>query len=298
MSKLSQELRVLFYLNDNYKTRRWINVKEIADYLEVSDRQARRYLDDLNLITNIDIESKLGRDGGYRLATPLEYGFSLPENVALALSIAMRTNDSIVKVLTQMTNYVVSSTIVGDNYIDQLTYDTLVTLVKSIKEEREVAFNYREIDAKLSVVPYKIILTNHTYYLYGTYKEKPRLYDVRFIYDLKILNKVTYDNKIYEQLNKKLKNYGIKDGKETILRVKVKDTETLQKFYDYYERKGKMDLVNLTFEVVGNSENELYYPLFRISTKSYKFLDEDFKNNYLNYLKTQISSINEVNNEL
>ena len=59
MSKISQELKVLLYLNQRYSRPRWVTIKEIADYLEVSDRQARRYLEDLNAIPEINIETKL-----------------------------------------------------------------------------------------------------------------------------------------------------------------------------------------------------------------------------------------------
>ena len=64
MSKVSQELKVLLYLNKRYSRTKWITIKEIADYLEVSDRQARRYLEDLNTITDIHVKTKLGREGG------------------------------------------------------------------------------------------------------------------------------------------------------------------------------------------------------------------------------------------
>ena len=37
-------IKVLLYLNQRFVRTTWISVKEIADYLEVSERQARRYL--------------------------------------------------------------------------------------------------------------------------------------------------------------------------------------------------------------------------------------------------------------
>ena len=52
-----------------------------------------------------------------------------------------------------------------------------------------------------------------------------------------------------------------------------------------------MDEDNLTYEVVGNSENELYYPLFRISTKDYEFIDEDFRKGFVSFLRTYINAI-------
>ena len=36
MSKISQELKVLLYLNQRYARTKWVTIREIADYLEVS----------------------------------------------------------------------------------------------------------------------------------------------------------------------------------------------------------------------------------------------------------------------
>ena len=129
MSKISQELKVLLYLNQRYTRTKWITIKEIADYLEVSDRQARRYLEDLNMISDIDIETKLGRDGGYRLRTPLDKGFAMPENIVLAMSIAMKRNEKIESVLSELPNYVITDSIVGDNKIGNDVLDNLEVIL-------------------------------------------------------------------------------------------------------------------------------------------------------------------------
>jgi len=73
--------------------------------------------------------------------------------------------------------------------------------------------------------------------------------------------------------------------------VKCIDIDSLNLFDRYFEGKGKMNINELTYEVVGNNEHELYYPLFRISTKRYKFIDEDFKKRYIYYLYNQIRSL-------
>lgn len=291
MSKVSQELKVLLYLNQRYARTKWITIKEIANYLEVSDRQARRYLEDLNTITDITIETKLGRDGGYRLRTPLDKGFAMPENIVLAMSIAMKRNDKIENVLSSLPNYVITDSIEGDNQINNDVLDNLEELIAIIQNQKEITFDYKQEMKNLYVQPYKIVLTNHTYYLYATYKDVLKRYDVSLISNIKKLGSFKPNKDIIASIKSQLERYGIKNKKETTLSVKCKDLETLLKFDKYYEGKGKMDKEKLIYTVIGNSENELYYPLFRISTKSYEFLDDEFKNKYLKYLRNQIRSI-------
>lgn len=291
MSKLNQELKVLLYLNQRCKRTEWIKIGEIADYLEVSHRQARRYLEDLNNINDIEVRTKHGRDGGYRLVTPLDKGFAMPENIVLAMSIAMKKNDKIEKVLSELPNYVITDSIAGDNEIDDDILNNLEILINAIGSQKEIIFQYKDFDNGLYVQPYKIVLTNHTYYLFGVYKDKLKIYNVRLISTIDILGSFKPSNNFVSEIQDRLSRYGIKDEKITTLRVRCKDVDTLKLFNNYYEGKGNIDLENLVFEVKGNSENELYYPLFRISTKSYIFLDEDFKNNYLRYLNNVIWSV-------
>lgn len=292
MSKISQELKVLLYLNQRYTRTNFISIKEIADYIEVSDRQARRYLEDLNTIPNIDIQTKLGRDGGYRLNTPLDKGFAMPENIVLAMSIAMKRNERIESVLSQLPNYVITDSIAGDNVIDNQVLDNLEIIIKAIQNQKEVIFNYKGRDKPYFCQPYKIYFTNKTYYLLCANKdEEYRHINVAYISEIKQLGSFKPNKKIIDLIENETQRYGIKSGHETTLRVKCKTLEALYKFDKYFEGKGIKDDIELTYVVTSGSENELYYPLFRISTKSYEFLDEEFKNKYLEYLRNQINSI-------
>lgn len=297
MSKISQELKVLLYLNQRYTRTKWITIKEIANYLEVSDRQARRYLEDLNMIPDIDIEAKLGRDGGYRLRTPLDKGFAMPENIVLAMSIAMKRNERIESVLSELPNYVITDSIVGDNKIGNDVLDNLEVIIKAIQNQKQVAFYYQDLPHIYLVDPYKVVLTNHTYYLFARHDDVTKKFDISYIHDLRQSGSFKPSDKVNEEIEHKLSRYGIKDDKETSLRVKCKDLEALLTFDKYFEGKGTKDLEELTYTVVGNSENELYYPLFRISTKSYRFLDKNFMSKYLFYLRAQIKSIEGENKD-
>lgn len=291
MSKISQELKVLLYLNQKYTRTDFISIKEIADYLEVSQRQARRYLEDLNTIPDIDIQTKLGRNGGYKINTPLDKGFAMPENIVLAMSIAMKRNERIELVLSQLPNYVITDSIVGDNEIDNITLDKLEIFIRAIQNHKQVAFYYQNIQSIYLVDPYIIVLTNHTYYLYARHNDITKKFNVSNAHEIRQLNSFKFEKKVIKEITDSLTRYGIKNGKETILRVKCVDQNALLIFDKYFEGKGEKNLEELTYTVTGNSENELYYPLFRISTKRYEFLDEEFKNKYVNYLKNQIRSI-------
>ena len=295
MSKISQELKVLLYLNQRYKRSNWITIKEIAEYLEVSNRQARRYLEDLNLIPEIDVETKLGRNGGYRLKTPLDKGFAMPENIVLAMSIAMKRNKRIEEVMSTLPNYVVTDSVEGDNALDNKLLDKLEIAIEAVQYQKQLFFSYGEKDNKYLVNPYKILFTNHTYYLVALNDNVIKYFDIsQTKEDLKRLGAFKPDSKALIEIERRLKNYGLgtKDDNEAVLAVKCKDKKTLLTFHKYFEEKGTMNEKELTYTVIGNSEHELYYPLFRISTKTYKFIDKKFKNRYIKYLEKHIRSLN------
>ena len=248
-------------------------------------------MEDLSLIPEIDIQTKLGREGGYRLRTPLDKGFAMPENIVLAMSIAMRRNQKIEEVLARMPNYVITDTVVGDNQIDNDVLDRLETIVDAIANQKELGIYYKDYDDIYVVQPYRVVLTNHTYYLYLVHDEQIKKFDVRLMREITKLSSFKPKKEVLVQIEDRLSRYGIKDGHETTLRVRCKDVATLRTFDRYFEGKGTMDEENLIYEVVGNSENELYYPLFRISTKDYVFLDEGFRKKYIHYLETIIGAI-------
>ena len=294
MSKISQELKILLYLNQRYLRSKWVTIKEIAAYLEISDRQARRYLEDLNSITDIDIETKLGRDGGYRLKTPLDKGFAMPENIVLAMSIAMKRNKRIEEVMSTLPNYVVTDSVEGDNALDNKLLDKLEVAIEAVQYQKQLFFSYGENDKKYLVNPYKILFTNHTYYLIALSDNAIKTFDINAINEnLKRLGAFKPDPKVSNEIERRLNNYGLgtKGDSEAVLTVKCKDKKTLVAFHKYFEGKGTINEKELTYTVVGNSEHELYYPLFRISTKTYEFIDKKFKNRYIKYLEKQIRSI-------
>ena len=291
MSKVTQELQALLYLNRYSDENHLVNISELAEYLQVTPRQARRYIEDLcTLYQEFDIQTKMGRNGGYYLAKPLGQ-LDISENLALAMSISMRRNEQIETVLAELPNCVVTGAIDGDNYIDSKVMDRLTVIYQAILKHDELRIRYNGSDNIHVVRPYKLYQTNGTYYLILPEDGKLKTYDVRFIDEIEVGDPFRPEQKVLDDIAVFISRYGIKNDKVTTLRVKCVDKRALKNFHRYFEGKGKMDEENLTYVVESNSENEIYYPLFRISTKSYWFLDEETKNDYLRYLRNQIVSI-------
>ena len=286
MSKLSQELQVLFFLNNRFNIGRYVRLKEILDYLDLDEksaRQVRRYIIDLNM-AGYYVNTRTGPEGGYRLVNPLNKTLTLAPNIALAMAIATRRNERVETALKEIPNYVAISEIEGDNDISNDVLDSLVSIINAIREERTINFKYKDYEKPIVANPYIIVYTNHTYYLFAVNNETLKKYDCKDINEIKPLGHFDiFENNYQDQIQTFLSNYGIMSGNPGTLRVKCHTKERLNDFIKYYEGKGKID--GLLFEVSAGDVHELYYPLFRISTKDYEFLDEEFKNGYLEYLK-------------
>lgn len=297
MSKLSQELEILYYLNKNYDSRRFIGLDEILDYLDLDKkcaRQVRRYIDDLNL-AKFYIDTKRGLNGGYRLFDKLEPSSLLVPNIALALVLSSKHNKKLGEYLKDIPNIIKYNIIEGDNEITSNTLNKLIEVVTSINDKVGISFKYKDIEDNIDINPYKVLYTNHTYYLIGLdlKDNKVKVYDVNYIDNIKYIEKFNLDNNLLNKIQDRLNNYGLKfyldQDKTYLLRVKCKNKNVLDKFIKYYENKGKVD--GLIFEVKGNSENELFYPLLRISSKDYVILNNKFKKAFTSYLEAYLNNI-------
>ena len=290
MSKLSQELQVLYFLNERRKNNRYTKLSEILDYLDLdynSSRHVRRYLYDLDL-SGFYIETKRGSNGGYMLQDPLSEGLLLMSNISLAILLSMKHNQKIEESLKELPNYISSKYIEGDNDLSTKTLDNLCDIVNAIKHRFTIAFNYKDIVSKIIVEPYRIIYTNHSYYLYGINNKKMKVYDVSSMNNIEQQKKYKKDETMDEYLKNSLNDYGVKlTNNKTTLKVRCKDKNTLNKFIKYFEKKGKVN--GLEYEVSAHSENELFYPLFRISADDYAILNDEFKANYVAYLEKYLT---------
>lgn len=76
VSKLANELNLLFYLNEHfgktsYYSSQWLREMHVVNY-ELSDRQIRRYIKDIN-DHGFKIVTRRGISGGYRLENKLNF---------------------------------------------------------------------------------------------------------------------------------------------------------------------------------------------------------------------------------
>ena len=177
MSHIARELKMLFYLNNNIN--RYVKIDELADLLEVTPRQVRRYRDDLDQ-NGYFVDELRGPSGGYKLAEPLDKSLMIPDNIMLALNIAAKNNESLIKSLKdlpitpKMKKNIIQNEIISDNIMDNS-----VIIANAINTNKKISFHYvdregKTYDKPLLVSPYRLLHTNDTYYLLGKYDSKTK----------------------------------------------------------------------------------------------------------------------------
>lgn len=299
MSHIARELKMLFYLNSNIS--RYVKIDELADLLEVTPRQVRRYRDDLDQ-NGYFVDELRGPAGGYKLAEPLDKSLMIPDNIMLALNVAAKNNESLIKslkdlpVVPKVNKDIIQNEIISDNVMDNS-----VILSNAINNNRKVLFHYVDREGEelsLTVSPYRILHTNDTYYLLGKYESKTKgtylaSYDIDMISNIEIKEEFVPEDEYIKQGDAHLKYYGIKNtnSKETKLVLKYNNESILKRIERIFEYKGILDRINKTYTVYSKSENELYYPLFKLGTRDIEILNIDFKKEYKNYLENQFKAI-------
>lgn len=290
---------MLFYLNNNIS--RYVKIDELADLLEITPRQVRRYRDDLDQ-NGYFVDELRGPAGGYKLAEPLDKSLMIPDNIMLALNIATKNNESLIKSLKdlpitpKMNKSIIQNEIISDNIMDNA-----VIIANAINDSKNILFHYVDRDGEnrdLKVSPYKIAHTNDTYYLLGKYESKTKgaylaKYDIDMISNILIKEEFIPEEKYIKESDEYLKYYGIKNtnSKETKLVLKYNNESILKRIDRIFEYKGIIDKTNKTYTVLSRSENELYYPLFKLGTNDIEILNKDFKNKYINYLNNQLKAL-------
>lgn len=299
MSHIARELKMLFYLNNNIS--RYVKIDELADLLEVTPRQVRRYRDDLDQ-NGYFVDELRGPAGGYKLAEPLDKSLMIPDNIMLALNVAAKNNESLIKslkdlpVVPKVNKDIIQNEIISDNVMDNS-----VILSNAINNNRKVSFYYVDREGEemsLTVSPYKIAHTNDTYYLLGKYESKTKgsylaKYDIDIMSNIIIKEEFKPEEKYIKESDEYLKYYGIKNtnSKETKLVLKYNNESILKRIDRIFEYKGIIDKTNKTYTVLSRSENELYYPLFKLGTNDIEILNNDFKKEYKEYLENQLKAL-------
>ena len=299
MSQIARELKMLFYLNSHIS--RNVKISELADLLEVTPRQVRRYRDDLDQCGFYVLEER-GPNGGYKLEEPLDKSLMIPDNIMLALNIAAKNNESLIKSLKKLPVVPkVSSDIICDNRIFDDLLDKVSIIWEAKEKKMQVAFHY--IDRKgehmdLWCTPYMITFTNHTYYLIAAYLPKNGdetlvKYDIDNMSDIRMVRSFRVKKKYEEEVIELLKYYGIKniDDEVTRLVIRYNNESILKRIDRLFDYKGTVNEEEKTYTVFSKSENELFYPLFSLGTKDIEILDEKIKKKYINYLENQLIAL-------
>ena len=289
MSYIARELKMLFYLNR--RRDRYVQIEELADLLEVTPRQIRRYRDDLEQC-NYSIESRTGEGGGYKLTTSLSRNLMIPDNIMLALNIAAKNNTSLFKelnelpVVSKMEKVVFNSNDITDDELDKL-----VDIVNAINNQKMISFDYDGIDKRLTVEPYKVLYTNHTYYLRAVnYLNELRTYDVDKMSNIEEFEDFIADMDMAKRTDEETMLYGIKDGKVTEVVLRYDNDKDIKMINRVFEYKGVTNSNNKTYTVKSRSMNELFYPIFSLG-KKVRIETEEVKNEYINYLNKQLKAL-------
>ncbi len=301
MSHIARELKMLFYLNDNIN--RFVKIDELANLLDVTSRQVRRYRDDLDQC-GYYVDELRGPAGGYRLSDPLDKSLMIPDNIMLALNIAAKKNESLIKSLNNLpVTPKIKNNIIHNEILSDSIMDNAVIISNAINDNKKVVFYYidregKKTDNPLSVSPYRILHTNDTYYLLGKYASKTKgiylaKYDIDMMSDIELKEEFKPEEEYIKQADEYLKYYGIKDkeSKETKLVLGYTNESILRRIERIFEYKGIVDRINRTYTVYSRSENELYYPVFKLGTTNIKILNEEFKRGYIEYLNKQLEAL-------
>ncbi|MDD5293536.1 MAG: WYL domain-containing transcriptional regulator [Candidatus Izemoplasmatales bacterium] len=202
MSKISNALKMLFYLNNHDEYRR---ISDIASHLEIGEREVRRYRDDLEM-AGFFIENKTGRYGGYRLFDKIPVSLGLSQTETLMLNMSIRTNKNVFDILNNtigLVSKLKQDLIIGDNYIDDIILYKLVMIQKAIEDKYKTIISYNSIrygDGEYKVEPYMIKRQRNQYYLYALHIGKLKTYNVNRITNI-ILSDEHYeiDQAIYDK---------------------------------------------------------------------------------------------------
>lgn len=254
MSKISNSLKMLFYLNgkENYS-----KIGDIADHLEVGKREVRRYRDDLEM-AGFYIENLTGPNGGYKLIEKLDLSLGLSQFETLLLNLNVRNNQNIFKSLNKtiaMISKLKQNLIIGDNFIDDETLYKLCTIQEAKEQNKKVKINYlsfRYGEGTYEAEPYFFKIERNQYYLFAYHRNKIKMYKVSNILSITKLeeeysiNQDLYDAEIADD------SFGVFRGGNTF-EVLIEVTGKINNYID--------DFFNDKIELTKDEGNTKQYKL-------------------------------------
>ena len=224
MSKMSNALLMLFYLN-NKNT--YTKISELSDYLEVSDREVRRYRDDLEM-AGFSIDHKTGRYGGYLLTDDVVLSMNI-NHMKHVLSFLQKTNvsvnlnqDHIKGIIDSLKkDQYISNHLLSRELIDKLTR---INIAIKLKYRIEITYiSSDDYHVNQIIEPYLIKNIREIQYLFAMHKGVLKSYQINRIVDIRQTDQAfMIDHLIYQkELNENA--YGVRRGeKKYTIQFKVK----------------------------------------------------------------------------
>jgi predicted DNA-binding transcriptional regulator YafY len=278
MSKISNSLLMLFYLN-NKNT--YTKISELSDYLEVSDREIRRYRDDLDM-AGFSIESKMGRDGGYRLMLDVVLTMNINhiKHVLLHYSnnygfITKLTNEGMLDVIKSLKD----ENLISAHLLPKEEVENLVKINLAIKTRHklELSYSVNNFIVKQIVEPYLIKNIRDKLYLFALNDNILKTYRISNIKEIIPINQsFVFDQRIYQK-EKNEDAYGVyRSDKKEIVRFEVFGK---MNDFTYDTFLGKIRIIeekekSKVYELESYNLRECLYPLLSLGS-ALKILSPD-----------------------
>lgn len=294
MSQLENQLKVLFKLSSLANTGEYVSLSKIKEVFDddISDRQIRRYLENLSTETTFfTIYTKKGANGGYKLDKPLGNSYTLSQDIILALTLASKGNQKIETLLSSVVNYVTHDYIDESNKIEEIMMDSLKDVLTACIESRKLSFLYA--DKTFIVKPYRIKYANHSAYLMCLDLDDLKYFDVSKMRNIVIKERFRQISIISKSLKDIAQEYyGVwSKGTPAVVKFKYLSEEGRLRFLKVFEGKGIFDDKNHTFEIKAYDKHIIFLKLLEIPTSEYQFILENDKKEYIYHLKKVIKAI-------
>jgi predicted DNA-binding transcriptional regulator YafY len=270
MSKISNSLLMLFYLNNKLS---YTKISELADYLEVSEREVRRYRDDLEMAGFL-IDSKMGRDGGYRLMDDVVLTMNINHIKHLLLYygdnykfLSKLTNEGMLEVVKSLKD----ENLIGTHLLPKEEVENLVKINLAIKTRHQLEISYlvKERIVKQIVEPYFIKNIRDKQYLFALHDNILKTYRINSIKEIVPIDQSFVFNREIYQKEKIETAYGVyRTDKKDIIRFEVfgKMNEFAHDIFD-----GKIKTIedkekSKVYELESYNLHECLYPLLSLGS--------------------------------
>ena len=208
---------MLFYLN-NKNT--YVKISELSNYLEVSEREIRRYRDDLEM-AGFSIESKTGKYGGYFLVNDVALTMNLNHMNHILLH---QDKNSIFKdnysLMIDIIQSLKDQKYISNHVLSQEIIEKLMIINLAIKLKHKLKVDYLSsynILVKQEIEPYLVKNIRDISYLFAVHDQRFKSYRISNIKNILITDSdFVFNHDIYQkEINEKA--YGVYRGKEKYL---------------------------------------------------------------------------------